>query len=142
MCRGTMLATVAVENVEGGKRPSCVLPRLHRIPFLGSTRRSVCDSNYHFFRIFVPRKFRFFPKKSAKFRKKSKKNIAHFEYVRKMLHFGKIGLKSRKNLLNLARIQQNSGKICEIFGKTEKKKNQKFLTKILRLENGAKECTV
>jgi len=31
-----------------------------------------------------------FPKKSANFRKKSKKNIAHFEYFRKMLHFGKI----------------------------------------------------
>ena len=52
------------------------------------TRRSVCDSHYHFFCSFVSWKFRFFPKKS--FRKKSKKNIAHFEYFRKMLHFGKI----------------------------------------------------
>jgi len=31
-----------------------------------------------------------FPKKSAFFREYSKKNIAHFEYFRKMLHFGKI----------------------------------------------------
>jgi len=31
-----------------------------------------------------------FSKKSANFREYSKKNIAHFEYFRKMLHFGEI----------------------------------------------------
>ena len=42
---------------------------------------------------------------------------------------------------NLAEIQQNSGKICEFL---EKKQQtfQQFLTKILRLESGAKECIV
>ncbi len=60
-----------------------------------------------------------------------------------MLHFGK---NPEKILLNLAKIQQNSGKIK--FAKFWKKqqniqqKVQHFSTKILRLESGAKECIV
>ena len=42
---------------------------------------------------------------------------------------------------NLAKIQQNSGKNCKILEK-KKQKIQQFLTKQLRLENGAKECIV
>ena len=42
---------------------------------------------------------------------------------------------------NLAKIQQNSGKNCEILEKKQQK-FQQFLTKILRLESGAKECIV
>ena len=41
----------------------------------------------------------------------------------------------------IGKIQQNSSKFCEIL---EKKQQtiQQFLTKILRLESGAKECIV
>ena len=91
-----------------------------------------------FFAVSCPENSAFFPKKSANFREYSKKNIAHFEYFRKMLHFGKI---PKKNWLNLVKIQQSSRKICEILGKKQQK-IQQFLTKILRLENGAKECIV
>ena len=42
---------------------------------------------------------------------------------------------------NLAKIQQNFDKICNILKKISKK-IQQFLTKKLRLENGAKECIV
>jgi hypothetical protein len=42
---------------------------------------------------------------------------------------------------NLAKIRQNLGQILRKFAK--KQQNfQQFLTKILRLENGAKECIV
>ena len=37
----------------------------------------------------------------------------------------------------MAKLQQNFGKICEILGE-KSKKNQQFLTKILRLESGEK----
>ena len=41
---------------------------------------------------------------------------------------------------NLAKIQENSGKICKIMQKSAT--FQQFFTKKLRLENGAKECIV
>ena len=43
--------------------------------------------------------------------------------------------------LNLAKIQQNFGKFCEMMGE-KRQKIQQFLTKIFRLESGAKECIV
>ena len=58
-----------------------------------------------------------------------------------MLHFGKIPKKVgyiwRKFSKILAKLWQN----LRNFGKKQKK-IQQFLTKILRLENGAKECIV
>jgi len=50
--------------------------------------------------------------------------------------------KSRKILVTFG---ENSAKFWQhlrIFGKKAEKKKQQFLTKILRLENGAKECIV
>ena len=55
------------------------------------------------------------------------------ELFGKMLHFGKIPKKIGQNL---AKIQQTSGKICEILEQKEQK-IQEFLTKFLRLESGA-----
>ena len=60
-----------------------------------------------------------------------------FEYFRKMLHFGKSQRKLVKFGENSAKFSQNLRNI----GKKQKK-IQQFLTKILRLENGAKECIV
>ena len=56
---------------------------------------------------------------------------------RKMLHFGKIPKK-------FGQIWRKFSKILATFAKFWKKrqKNQQFLTKILRLESGAKECIV
>ena len=59
------------------------------------------------------------------------------ELFRKMLHFGKI---QNKFGYIWAKIQENLGKICEILKKQQQ--IQQFLTKILRLETGAKECIV
>ena len=79
-----------------------------------------------------------------------RKNRQFFENIpRKILHILNIlgNAAFWKNpekigyLVHLAKIQQNSGKICEFLGKKQEKKQQ-FLTKILRLENGAKECIV
>ena len=50
-----------------------------------------------------------------------------------MLHFGKIGLKSRKKLVKFGEISAN---FWQNFGKKQQK-IQQFLTKILRLESGA-----
>merc|ERR1712078_292453 len=84
------------------------------------------------------------PENPALFRK----NRQNFENIpRKILHILNILEKccilekSRKNWLNLVIIQQDSCKICEILGKKQQK-IQQFLKKILRLENGAKECIV
>jgi hypothetical protein len=58
-----------------------------------------------------------------------------------MLHFGKIPKKFGQNLAKKAkfwRILQNFAKIY----KKKQQKNSAFLTKKLRLENGAKECIV
>ena len=57
-----------------------------------------------------------------------------------MLHFAKIPKK-------MVKFGENSAKFGQIwenlrnFGKKQQK-NQRFLTKILRLESGAKECIV
>ena len=59
-------------------------------------------------------------------------------FFRKMLPFWK---NPEKIWLNLAKIQQNSDRICEILEKNQKK-IQQIVTKILRLETGAKECIV
>ena len=57
---------------------------------------------------------------------------------RKMLHFGKIPKKIGKNLAKFRKFLTNFAKFC-----LKKQQNfQQFLTKILRLENGAKECIV
>ena len=54
-----------------------------------------------------------------------------------MLHFGKVPKK-------LVKFGENSEKFSQILRNFRKKqeKIQQFLTKILRLENGAKECIV
>ena len=91
---------------------------------------------FSFFAVSCPENSAFFRKNRQIFEKNPRKILHILNILEKCC----ILEKSRKNLVNLARIQQNSGKICEILGKTEK--NQQFLTKILRLENGAKECTV
>ena len=91
-----------------------------------------------FFAVSCPENSAFFPKKSANFRENSKKNIAHFENLRNMLHFGKIPKK-------FGRIWRKFSKILAKFAnfwKKNSKKFQQFLTKILRLESGAKECIV
>ena len=62
---------------------------------------------------------------------------AKIKSFRKMLHFGKIPKKMVKFGENSAKF----GQICEILGKKQQK-IQRFLTKILRLERGAKECIV
>ena len=52
---------------------------------------------------------------------------------------------AEKNWLTLAKIQQTFGKIWVKFARFWKKnqqKRQQFLTEILRLESGAKECIV
>ena len=49
--------------------------------------------------------------------------------------------KSRKTRSNLAKIQQNSGKVSNILKKNQQK-FQQFLTKKMRFQNGAKECIV
>ena len=57
-----------------------------------------------------------------------------------MLHFAKIP----KKMVKFGEIQQilaKFGQICEILGKKQQK-IQRFLTEILRLESGAKECIV
>jgi len=54
-----------------------------------------------------------------------------------MLHFGKIPKKMVKFGENSAKFWQN----LRNFGKKQRK-IQQFLTKILRLESGAKECIV
>ena len=57
---------------------------------------------------------------------------------RKMLHFGKIPKKIGKNLAKFSKFLTNFAKF-----RLKKQQNfQQFLTKILRLENGAKECIV
>ena len=57
---------------------------------------------------------------------------------RKMLHFGKIPKKIGKHLAKFRKFLTNFAKFC-----LKKQQNfQQFLTKILRLENGAKECIV
>ena len=55
------------------------------------------------------------------------------------MHFGKI---PKKIGYNLAKIKQNSDKIFKNFQNFAKnqQKFQQFLTKKLRVENGAKEC--
>ena len=57
------------------------------------------------------------------------------------MHFGKI---PKKIGYNLAKIKQNSDKIFKNFQNFAKnqQKFQQFLTKKLRVENGAKECIV
>ena len=57
------------------------------------------------------------------------------------MHFGKI---PKKIGYNLAKIKQNSDKICKNLQKFAKNQQnfQQFLTKKLRVENGAKECIV
>ena len=58
-----------------------------------------------------------------------------------MLHFGEIPKKKRYNLVKIQQILAKFGQICEILGKKQQK-IQRFLTEILRLESGAKECIV
>ena len=61
-----------------------------------------------------------------------------------MLHFRKIPKKNGKIWRKFSKIWPNLGKfgqICEILEKKQQK-IQRFLTKILRLERGAKECIV
>ena len=60
---------------------------------------------------------------------------ANIEPFRKMLHFGKIPKKMVKFGETSAKIWQNLRK----FGKKQQQ-IQQFLTKILRLKSGAKEC--
>ena len=93
--------------------------RTSTVTDVSTTRRSVCDSHYHFFCSFVSWKFRFFPKKSAIFREYSKKNIAHFEYFRKLLHFGKIPKK-------FGYIWRKFSKILAKFAKFWKKTRKKL----------------
>ena len=86
-----------------------------------STRRSVCDSHYHFFCSFVSRKFRFFPKKSAKFRENLRKILIFFWKIRSWEERGICSSRNpEKFWFNLAKIQQHSGKICEILEKNSK----------------------
>ena len=55
-----------------------------------------------------------------------------------MLHFGKIPKKIGKHVAKFSKFLTNFAKFC-----LKKQQNfQQFLTKILRLENGAKECIV
>ena len=57
---------------------------------------------------------------------------------RKMLHFGKIPKKIGKDLAKFSKFLTNFATFC-----LKKQQDfQQFLTKILRLENGAKECIV
>ena len=109
----------------------------HRVDDVASTRRSVCDSHYHFFCSFVSWKSRFFLK-----------NRQFFENIpRKILHILNILEKccilekSRKKLVKFGENSVRFSQILRKFGKNRKKRQQ-FLTKILRLENGAKECIV
>ena len=63
-----------------------------------------------------------------------------FELFRKMLHFGKIPKKNGEIWRKFSKICPNLGKFAKFWEK--QKKIQRFLTKILRLESGAKECIV
>ena len=54
-----------------------------------------------------------------------------------MLHFGKIP----KKMVKFGEHSAKFGQICEILGKKQQQ-IQRFFTKILRLERGAKECIV
>jgi len=58
-----------------------------------------------------------------------------------MLHFGKIPKKFGQNLAKKSKILANFAKFCKNLQKKQQK-NSAFLTKKLRLENGAKECIV
>jgi len=64
-------------------------------------------------------KIPFFPKKLAIFREYSKKNVAHFKYFRKMLHFGKIPKK-------IGYIWRKFSKVLANFAKFWGKNSKKF----------------
>ena len=85
-----------------------------------STRRSVCDSHYHFFCSFVSRKFRFFPKKSAIFRENLRKILKFFEKLGHEKNAEFVVLEIPKKLFKLNIWRKNSAKFWQFlrnFGK-------------------------
>ena len=71
---------------------------------------------------------------------KIKDLAAKIKSFRKMLHFGKIQKKIGEIWRKFSKIWPDLGKFAKFWG--NRQKIQRFLTKISRLESGAKECIV